>query len=399
MIVEPTIDFDKAATEPWDVVVVGAGPAGAMASRELSRLGASVLLVDKSSFPRFKVCGSCLSPRCLQSLQNVGLGDLPARLGARTLKHWFLAAGGRRAELKLAGHVSLSREAFDAALIGASVAAGTAFLSGTRAELGAVDGGALQLTVRDSERRAKLNARVIVDASGLGGNLQGTDAEQTRRPASTRIGAAVLADVKVRSYEQSAIYMSCGSHGYVGAVSVEDDRLDVAAALDPGAVKQFGLGRTAERVIAEAGLPPIPGLAELPWRGTPLLTRRADRLAAERIFAIGDAAGYLEPFTGEGIAWALSAGAAVAPIACEAGRDWNEALCTRWSREYRRVVLRRQWICRGAAALLRCPRLTRTVVGLLACAPCFAGPIIHAVSAPRIGRRISFSWLPRRTRP
>ena len=80
----------------------------------------------------------------------------------------------------------------------------------------------------------------------------------------------------------------------------------------------------------------------MPWRGTPLLTRRADRLAVERIFAVGDAAGYLEPFTGEGIAWTLSAGAAVAPIVREAGRDWNKALCTRWSREYRRVVLRRQ---------------------------------------------------------
>ena len=73
----------KAATHRlWDAIVVGAGPAGAMAARELARTGISVLLVDRARFPRYKVCGGCLNPRALRLLRKAGLGGLMARLGA-----------------------------------------------------------------------------------------------------------------------------------------------------------------------------------------------------------------------------------------------------------------------------------------------------------------------------
>jgi flavin-dependent dehydrogenase len=60
---DPTLAPESAAGRLWDVVVVGAGPAGAMAARELARRGAGVLLVDRAQFPRYKVCGGCLNPR------------------------------------------------------------------------------------------------------------------------------------------------------------------------------------------------------------------------------------------------------------------------------------------------------------------------------------------------
>ena len=60
----------------WDVVVVGAGPAGSMAALEIARRGRSVLLVDKASFPRYKVCGCCLNARALSLLELADLGGL-----------------------------------------------------------------------------------------------------------------------------------------------------------------------------------------------------------------------------------------------------------------------------------------------------------------------------------
>ena len=72
------------AGETWDAVVVGAGPAGAVAARELARRGHRVLLAERAKFPRGKVCGCCLNEHTLSALAAAGLGDLPARLDATT---------------------------------------------------------------------------------------------------------------------------------------------------------------------------------------------------------------------------------------------------------------------------------------------------------------------------
>src|SRR5262249_23647918 len=60
MTLAATLDLMTTSERRWDAVVVGAGPAGALAARELARLGAAVLLVDRATFPRWKVCGCCL---------------------------------------------------------------------------------------------------------------------------------------------------------------------------------------------------------------------------------------------------------------------------------------------------------------------------------------------------
>ena len=65
----------------WDVLVLGAGPAGAAAARQLARRGHRVLIVEKARLPRAKVCGGCLSGGALDVLQMIGLGDLPIRCG------------------------------------------------------------------------------------------------------------------------------------------------------------------------------------------------------------------------------------------------------------------------------------------------------------------------------
>ncbi|MBV9126354.1 MAG: NAD-binding protein, partial [Planctomycetes bacterium] len=111
-------------------------------------------------------------------------------------------------------------------------------------------------------------------------------------------------------------------------------------------------------------------------------TCRRKRPAAERAFLLGDAAGYVEPFTGEGLAWALAAGAAVAPIACRACRDWQPELAVQWSYRYRRLVARHQWVCRRVAGVLRRPALTRALVAVLARAPALASPLIRYLNLP-----------------
>src|SRR5262245_35586011 len=113
--------------EEWDAVVVGAGPAGSVTARELARGGARVLLVDKATFPRPKVCGCCLNRATLAALDAVGLGHVPSRCGAVPLDRVKLAAGRLSAEVRLPGGVAVSREAFDAALVEEAVKVGVTF--------------------------------------------------------------------------------------------------------------------------------------------------------------------------------------------------------------------------------------------------------------------------------
>src|SRR5262245_36831927 len=93
----------------YDVVVIGAGPAGAMAALRCARLGSSVVLNDRRRFPREKVCGCCITAAALATLDDAGLDDLPARHGARPLHELRVACGRRWTRLPLPGGVCLSR--------------------------------------------------------------------------------------------------------------------------------------------------------------------------------------------------------------------------------------------------------------------------------------------------
>lgn len=386
MSVDPTVDAATASRRVWDAVVVGAGPAGAMAARELARLQANVLLVDKARFPRYKVCGGCLNPRSLRVLQRAGLGHLVESLRAVRLTRFKLGAKGAVADVPLPTGAGVSREAFDAALVREAVAGGAAFLPGVSASLvpvtGPVDRRTLRL--RQGGRDQIVEARVVLAANGLTGGLEeyhsiGPEADAARpwEPGS-RVGAGVMIPQPAPGYEPGTIYMACAAEGYVGQTVVEDGRVDMAAALDPVAVKRAGgTGELAEQILARAGFAPYVGLARLPWKGTPHLTRRAPALGGHRLFVLGDAAGYIEPFTGEGMAWALAGAVLVAPLAHRGSRLWDPDLLTRWRGAYHRKVTRRQIICRITADLLRRPAATRFTVGALSVAPWLARPLFR----------------------
>ncbi len=376
--------FTSQHTNP-DVLVVGAGPAGSVIARELARRGVSVLLVDKAVFPRSKVCGCCLNGAALAALAAIGLGDLARQCGAVPLRSVRLASGKTSAEVALPSGVALSRETFDSALIREAVAAGVTFLPGVRANGGDFFGGPVtgpgddhQVELDHGGQSVTVSARVVVLATGLAGS-----AGNALQSPGSRLGAGVVvpAGVVPAFFSRGTIFMATGRGGYVGLVRVEDDRLDVAAAFDPEFVRASGgLGRAAETILAQTGWPLVPRLAALGWKGTPALTRRPAVLAARGVFAVGDAAGYVEPFTGEGMAWAIASAAALAPIARRAVVGWDDGLAREWAQTHIRQVRRRQRVCRVAAWILRSPRLARLAVQSLALLPCLSRPVVAALN-------------------
>jgi flavin-dependent dehydrogenase len=356
-----------------DAVVIGAGPAGAVAARELARRGCSVRLVDKALFPRAKVCGCCVSAAAVAGLRKLGLGSVLVE--GVPLCGVHIAAGSRGARVKLPGGVALSRAALDAALVREAVGAGVRFRDGASAALGSGDSDAREVVLDRSEI---LRAKVVVIASGL------TGADAIPEPGA-RIGAGVSvpAEAVPAFFAAGTIYMATARGGYVGLVRIEGGRLDAAAAFDVAFVKTHGgPGPAAEAILAGVGWPRIPGLAELPWRGTPALTRRARTLAGQRWFAVGDAAGYVEPFTGEGMAWAVTSAAALAPIAARAARRWDDSLVSEWESTYRRAIGKRQRTCRVVAQVLRSPALTGLAVRALGVFPVLSRPVVARLNRP-----------------
>src|ERR1700677_277618 len=232
MSIDPTLDLTAAAQCRWDMIVIGAGPAGAVAARELARRGKTGLLVDKNSFPRTKVCGCCLNASALTVLSGVGLTRLVEDCGAKPLREMKVASRGCLANLRIGGR-ALSREVFDAALVKAAIEAGAHFLPETYARLGEVIGGARTVGLRGAGREIVLSAAVVIGADGLGSRLLNREPDhQTRVAVGSRLGAGTVGGDFPRFYEDATIFMACGTGGYVGLVRLEDGRLNVAAAFD-----------------------------------------------------------------------------------------------------------------------------------------------------------------------
>ncbi len=355
-------------TWDWDAVVIGAGPAGSVTARELARLGSRVLLVDKATFPRTKVCGCCLNGAAARTLARLGLQD--TLRDAIPLRRVQVAAGKHAAELRLPDGCALSREAFDMRLIDAAQAAGVEFRPNTVARTH--HAGEVHL---EGETHT---ARVVIVATGLAGG-------EATPEAGSRIGAGVVlsATAALAFFTPGTIHMATGSGGYVGFVRVEDGRLDVAAAFDAAFMKaNGGPGRAAEAILQQVGWPVPSGFATAAWKGTPPLTRRPLHLGRERLFVTGDAAGYVEPFTGEGMAWAIMSAAALAPLAHRAITKWDNRLIAEWEATHRQVIGRRQRVCRMVSRVLRSPALTTIAVRSLRTFPAFARPVVSSLNRP-----------------
>ena len=388
-MIAATIDHERAADEVWDALVVGAGPAGALAARQAALAGNRVLLVDCKNFPRPKVCGACLNGQALTILKSVGLDELPETLGGVMLDMFDVRSSGRGVRLALPAGLAVSRMRFDAALVSQAIAAGVEFLPETLATLGGLCRGdrdecrTVSLRYGDSAPREAL-ARVVLAADGLPhASLRSHPEFSSRVAARSPIGIGGQVTEYPAAFVPGTIFMAVGRQGYVGLVRVEEGLLNIAAALAPGFVKAAGGPAAAiAAVVEQAGLPRIPALPEADWQGTLPLTRRTRHAAARRVLLLGDAAGYVEPFTGEGMAWAFAAASATPPFIERARASWDTAVEAEWQATLERMVRRRQRWCRLLAAALRHPLAIRLLLETVSLIPSLASPIVRSLNRP-----------------
>lgn len=387
---QPTPELGPLHMSPcWDVVVVGAGPAGALAAHGLASRGVRVLLVEQRLFPRWKVCGACLSPQALAALKTAGLGDLVAAQGGLSLERLQLGVAGRVNPIALGAGRVLSRSRLDQALLEAAVAVGATVMTGTRAVLGAAATGLepdREVVLQKGTARWSVHAKVVLIAAGLSHRAIDNEAEiSTSIEPHSRIGAGCVLPGEAAELPPGVLQMAVGQGGYVGLVQVESGEINLACAFDrPMLGSVGGAALLCQKILADAGFATLPGLKESAWQLTAALSRRTIPLAGHRLLLLGDSAGYVEPFTGEGMGWALTSSLAALPLVLRGLEHWDRAIETEWRRLHRRWVAQKQRSCRVLAVVLRHPRISWGLHRLAGSFPSVAGSMIGLLQRPTL---------------
>ncbi|MFM7130965.1 MAG: NAD(P)/FAD-dependent oxidoreductase [bacterium] len=367
----------------WDLVVIGAGPAGGMAAYLAAKTGMRTLLVERQSFPRAKVCGGCLNAAGVDLLNRVGLEEIPQKYGL-PIDQFCLGLKHRRVEMAVPAGVAITRTDLDHALVQAAVAQGVSFLPETTATPDRLQPDHREVRLAGHGENRIVRSKSVIVATGLkglgGGEPDSARAFETRVARGSRIGTGCLLPGEFSDYPAGSIFMAIGRRGYVGLTATREG-LGVASACDARLLKETqGPGAGAVEILHEAGFAVPGGLQHANWAGTLPLTRKTRPVAAYRLFLAGDAAGYVEPFTGQGMAIALQSAAELVPILKDAMRENSGKAEQDWSRFYQMHVANRHWPAALMARLLRRPMVASVAFGLASHIPRSSQCLIQAIN-------------------
>ncbi len=335
-----------------EVIVVGGGPAGSVTAALLAERGHRVLLLDKARFPRHKACSEYVNAGGTRLLAALGLAaEIEAR-GAHHMEAMLIHAPGKERFLadftaaEPGGHaIGLSRYRLDALLLDRAREAGVVVCEGAHVrDVITARGCVLGIEATIDGCRETLHAPLTIGADGRHGIVSralGLDVFP-RWPRRTGLMAHFRGVSGLVHWGE----MHVTGSGYAGLAPLEDGLTNVAFVADSEAV--VNRPGTLEEFFID-GLAGIPAFAEKlahaervgGIRGVGPMARRARRVAGDGFLLVGDAAGFLDPFTGDGIREALQGAMLAAPVASAALRTGD--LSARQLAPYRDARRRAFW--------------------------------------------------------
>ena len=337
--------------EIFDVAIVGGGPAGSSCAVFCALAGLRTLVLEREKFPREKVCGDCLNPSCWPVLEHLGVAQQVRALPHSKLESVeFIAIDGHQVIVDLPTgeqcEISVKRCLFDDVLlkrardVGAQVREETTVTS-------LANNGNWKIETATGE---SFSAQVLVGADGRNSTVARL-CNLLPHPARERV--ALQAHVPLPQNFGRRIVLQFLPQGYSGQAPVNDAELNLCLVGTPPTISE--LRQWAQRHFEIA--------ADQSWRTITPLTRSPVPCAHNDLFFIGDAARVVEPFTGDGIYYAMRSSelAAIAISKIIRGQDRQSAL-REFTRACAQMYRGRLWINRLARAAVLWPRVASAFV-------------------------------------
>ena len=346
------------------VIIVGAGPAGAATALALARASIPVTLIERATFPRRKVCGEYLGMGAVASLDAIGLGEAVRSLGS-PLRGIRILAGGARAELAFSRPaIGLARATLDNLILEAALGAGAVLMSGRVEDM--LSHG---VAVRDaSGERVNVHGRFVVGADGAGSIVARKLGLTLPLPARPRF--AVGGHFRGIESTNGCVEMYCDGKTYLAINPLGEGIANVMAVAPKDRLE------TWSRVMdfaAEARSGPRVAVGPL--------VHNVRRTIAPGVLLVGDAAGFLSPFTGQGVFLALRSAerASAALIRAYANANAQDDAFGAYDAEHRSELRARIRLGKIVDALVAIPFLTRRAARRLEASPALAAILLDAI--------------------
>ena len=352
-----------------DVVVVGAGPGGAATADYLARDGINVLVLEKATFPRDKVCGDGLTPRAVSELIRLGI-EIPQSAG--WVRNYGIRAygGGHKIEVKWPDLASqpnygsaCAREKLDQILIRHAVDSGAVLAEGVTVTGALQDersGRVIGVKGRRSAAGSKgeeftVKARYVVDAGGVSARLATSVGREKnlRRPMGVAIRTYYESPLASTEMMESHLELWSGKPGqsellpgYGWLFAVGDGLVNVGLGSLSSTAKPSGIDYRSvfntwiQNLPEQWGLNPDTQRGPLRSAALPMAFNRKPHYQ-DGLALVGDAGGMVSPFNGEGIAYALASGRILADFIAQALHRQTFAQAERAMSQYP-VVLREE---------------------------------------------------------
>jgi flavin-dependent dehydrogenase len=349
-----------------DIVIAGAGPAGSVAAWVAARAGARVLIVDRDTFPRDKLCGDTLNPGAIGLLHAIGLGDELMALG-RPIAGMEVTGSGVGVTARYSegrAGLAVTRKVLDAWLLERAVAAGAHFEAGLIVRRPLFDESASGPVVRglvlarrgSSDSVIRMPGAITIAADGRASALAravGLSA-LPRRPRRWAFGAYASGIDAVTDVGE--MHVSPGR--YVGIARVADDLANVCVVTGPRPDGPTPLEVMRRAIAANALIRHRFDRArfESPVRVLGPLAIDTRAVGVDGMLLAGDAAGFIDPMTGDGMHLAIQGAVLAAREALgvlESG-DYRGAI-TRLATARRRTIGPKQRFGRGVRRLVESP--------------------------------------------